>query len=177
MMRKARRPSGHHQGGAQWRQTYYWTISQMRSFGRSGSSASALQRIVITDRRATVLRPSQPQETLDSFSESVVGEFLESIERKYKTGAICRSKRGHLRRISLLLRDYVANKTIEWKSYVFKHSPMPTSQEFLLLHSRFIANLRFSAKSGNTIQSGRNSVRQFLLFLEDSGVTQSPPGC
>ena len=106
---------------------------------------------------------------MDSFSESLAAEFLENIEVKCKTGAICNSRRDLLRRASLLLRDYVANRTIEWKFYVFKHQPMPASQEFLLLYSSFIENLRFTGKSGNTIQSGKNSVRQFLLFLEDNG--------
>jgi integrase len=106
---------------------------------------------------------------MDSFSESLVGEFLKDIEEKYKTGAIGNFRRKLLRCASLLLRDYVANKTIEWKLYVFKHQPMPASQEFLLLYSSFIDNFRLSGKSGNTIQSGKNSVRQFLLFLEDNG--------
>jgi hypothetical protein len=75
---------------------------------------------------------------MDSFSESLAAEFLENIEVKCKTGAICNSRRDLLRRASLLLRDYVANKTIKWKLYVFKHQPMPASQEFLLLYSSFV---------------------------------------
>ena len=106
---------------------------------------------------------------MDSFSDGLVGSFLEDVEEKYKAGAIGKSRRDHLRRTSLLLRDYVANETIEWKPYVFKHQPNPASQEFLLLHSRFIDNLRFYDRSENTIQSCKNSVRQFLLFLEDNG--------
>ena len=36
------------------------------------------------------------------------------------------------------------------------------------LHSGFIDHLRSQGRSKNTIDSGRNAVRQFLLFLEDS---------
>lgn len=106
---------------------------------------------------------------VNSFSESLVRSFLEDTEGKYKIGAVSKSKRQFLRRASLLLSEYVANETIDWKPYVFKHQPMPTSQEFLFLHSSFIDNLRFSGRSSNTIQSANNSVRQFLLLLEDSG--------
>lgn len=106
---------------------------------------------------------------VNCFSESLVGEFLEDIEEKYKAGAVGNSRRKLLRRTSSLLRDYVANETIGWKQYVFKHQPMPASQEFLLLYSSFIDNLRLSGKSDNTIQSAKNSVRQLLLFLEDNG--------
>jgi site-specific recombinase XerD len=106
---------------------------------------------------------------MDTFSEGLVGSFLEVVKGRYKAGAIGKNRRDHLRRASLLLRDYVVNETIEWKPYVFKHQPNPESQEFLLLHSRFIDNLRFYGRSENTIQSCKNSVRQFLLFLEDNG--------
>lgn len=106
---------------------------------------------------------------MDSFSDGLVGSFLEDVEERYKAGAISSSRRNHLRRASLLLKNYVGNEAIEWKPYVFKHQPNPASQEFLLLHSRFIDNLRFYGRSENTIQSCKNSVRQFLLFLEDHG--------
>ena len=71
----------------------------------------------------------------------------------------------------MLLKDYAANKALPWKTYVFKHQPIPHSSELLRLHASFIDHLRSSGKSENTIQSCRNSVRQFLLFLEDSGCT------
>lgn len=106
---------------------------------------------------------------MDSFSDGLVGSFLEDVEERYKADEIGKNRRNHLRRASLLLRDYVANEAIEWKHYVFQHQPNPASQEFLLLHSKFIDNLRFYGRSENTIQSCKNSVRQFLLFLEDNG--------
>ena len=105
---------------------------------------------------------------IDSFSESLVVDFLEDIEEKYKTGTVNTSRRRLLRRVSLLLRDYVADKTIEWKHYVFKHQPMPVSHELLLLHSGFIDNLRFSGKCGNTIQSGNNWGKYSLVPLPES---------
>lgn len=106
---------------------------------------------------------------IDSYSSALIRSFLEDLEQKYIAGAIGSSRRTHLRRASLLLRDYVENEAIEWKTYVVNPKPMPTSQEFLLLYSRFIDNLTFYGRSENTIQSSRNLVRQFLLFLEDNG--------
>lgn len=106
---------------------------------------------------------------IDSFSDGLIRSFLENVEDSYKAGVIGNPRRNHLRRASLLLRDFVVNEAIEWKPYVFKHQPNPVSREFLLLHSRFIDNLRFYGRSENTIQSCKNSVRQFLLFLEDNG--------
>jgi len=105
---------------------------------------------------------------VDSYSSVLIRSFLEDIEQKYVAGTIGSPRRNHLRRASLLLRDYVENESIEWKPYVFNSKPMPTSQEFLLLYSKFIDNLTFYGKSENTIQSSRNLVRQFLLFLEDN---------
>jgi site-specific recombinase XerD len=106
---------------------------------------------------------------VSSFSEGLLEAFLGDIEEKYKTGAVCKSKRQFLRRTSLLLRDYAANEAIGWKPYVFKGQPVPKSHELLSLCSSFVDHLRFSGKSENTIQSAKNSVRQFLLFLEDGG--------
>ena len=99
---------------------------------------------------------------MDSFSDGLVGSFLGDVEERYKAGAIGKGRRNHLRRASMLLRDYVVNEAIEWKHYVFKHQPNPASQEFLLLHSKFISNLRCYGRSENTIQSCKNSVRQLF---------------
>lgn len=102
------------------------------------------------------------------YSPNLVCGFLEGIEQKYINGEIGRSRRNHLRRASLLLRDYAANETFEWKSYVVSSTLMPSSQEFLLLYSQYINNRKIYGWSKNTIQSSRNLVRQFLLFLEDN---------
>ena len=104
-----------------------------------------------------------------SFSSRLVGSFLQDIDDKYQTGQFGSIRRNHLKRAALLLRDYAANGAIEWKATSWRVQPMPTSRAFLLLHERFIANLRSSGRSANTIQSCKNIVRQFLLFLEDSG--------
>lgn len=115
---------------------------------------------------------------IDSYSSALLESFLEDIEQKYVAGTIGRARRNHLRRASLLLRDYVETEVIEWKTYVVNIKPMPSSQDFLLLYSRFIDNLKFYDRSENTIQSARNLVRQFLLFLEDNGcstLSMAPP--
>jgi site-specific recombinase XerD len=109
---------------------------------------------------------------LSSFSESLVAKFLRDVEEKHKAGVIGRCKREYLRRASFLLRDYVANETLEWKKYVFKHRPVPTSKEFLLLYSRFIENLQLRGESDSSIQTAETIVCQFLRFLEDSGCTK-----
>jgi len=104
-----------------------------------------------------------------SFSNRLVGSFLQDIDGKYQTGQFGSIRRNHLKRAALLLRDYAANGAIEWKVTSWRVQPMPTSRAFLLLHESFIANLRSCGRSANTIQSCKNIVRQFLLFLEDSG--------
>ncbi|HDN59293.1 MAG TPA: hypothetical protein ENF20_04980 [Candidatus Marinimicrobia bacterium] len=108
---------------------------------------------------------------MDCFSSALIESFLSDIEQKYMAGQFGRPRRNHLRRAALLLQDYVRDEAIEWKIYVVNPKQMPTSQEFLLLYSRFIDNLEFYGRSENTIQSSKNLVRQFLLFLEDSGCT------
>lgn len=106
---------------------------------------------------------------IEIYSSTLIESFLEDIEHKYLTGSIGSSRRNHLRRATLLLRDFTENDAIEWKIYVVNSKPMPSSQEFLSLYSRFIENLKYYGRSENTIQSSRNLVRQFLLFLEDNG--------
>lgn len=142
------------------------TESILREIGKFGLSSATNRYYQQACNRFKAFAAARD---VNSFSERLVGAFLEETEEKYKAGAVCKSRRNLLRRASLLMRDYAANETIGWKPYVFKHQPMPTSQEFLFLYSSFIDNLRFSGKSGNTIQSAKNSVRQFLLLLEDSG--------
>lgn len=104
-----------------------------------------------------------------SFSNRLVGSFLQDIDDKCQAGQFGNGRRNHLKRAALLLRDYVANGAIEWKATSWRVQPVPGSREFLLLHEKFIANLRSCGRSANTIQSCKNIVRQFLLFLEDSG--------
>ena len=105
------------------------------------------------------------------FSDQLLEEFLQHIEERHQAGVLGDSRRRLLRRASLLLKDYAVNKALPWKLYVFKHQPIPHSNELLSLHNGFIDHLRSAGKSENTIQSCRNSIRQFLLFLEDLGCT------
>jgi len=106
---------------------------------------------------------------MDFYSADLIEYFLENIEQRYKTGTIGNSRRNHLRRAVLLLKDYVENETIEWKTYGAISKPMPSCHEFLHLYSKYIDSLKSYGRSANTIQSARNMVRQFLLFLEDNG--------
>jgi len=115
------------------------------------------------------LKEFAEKRNMDCFSSALIESFLAEVERKYIAGQFGRFRRNHLRRASLLLKDYVENGAIEWKIYVVNPKPMPTSQEFLLLYSKYIDSLKLYGKSVNTIQSARNLVRQFLLFLEDNG--------
>lgn len=107
--------------------------------------------------------------SVDSYSTELLGCFLAEVEQRHRTGAIGHSRRNHLRRASLLLRDYVENERLEWRVYPGISRPMPSSEEFLREHSRYIGSLRSDGKSGNTIASSNNLVRQFLLFLDDNG--------
>jgi len=106
---------------------------------------------------------------VDSYSNQLLCCFLAEIEQRHRTGAIGHSRRNHLRRAALLLRDYVENGRLEWRAYREISRPMPSSQEFLRQHSCYIESLKSDGKSGNTIESARNLVRQFLLFLDDNG--------
>ena len=124
------------------------------------------------------LKKFAKQKNVDSYSSALIESFLADIAQKHIAGKIGNSRRNHLRRASLLLQDYVENETIEWKVYVVNPKPMPTSQEFLLLYSKFIDDLKSFGKSENTIQSSKNLVRQFLLFLEDNDcimLSMTPP--
>jgi site-specific recombinase XerD len=105
----------------------------------------------------------------DSYSTQLLGCFLAEIEKRYKSGVIGHCRRNHLRRASLLLRDYAESGKLEWKTYREISRPMPSSKEFLCLYSQYIDSLRSGGMSKNTIYSSRNLVRQFLLFLEDNG--------
>lgn len=114
----------------------------------------------------------------DSYSSDLIDRFLADVEQKYIAGKIGNSRRNHFRRASLLLQDYVTNEAIEWKIYVANSKPMPKSQEFLQSYLKFIDNLKLYGKSENTIQSSRNLIRQFLLFLENNGyliLSMTPP--
>ncbi len=104
----------------------------------------------------------------DSYSPDLIRWFITDIEQQYMSGGIGRSRRSHLRRASLLLKDFVEFGQLEWKHYT-DSTPVPLSQSLLLLYSQYIDHLKSSGKSDNTIQSSRNYIRQFLLFLEDSG--------
>jgi len=95
--------------------------------------------------------------------------FLEHNERRYRAGSIGRARRSHLRRAVLLLQECLVSGQIEWKVHGHAAPPMPASEEFLRLHARYLDNLRTSGKSQETIESARNIIRQFLVFLDDSG--------
>lgn len=97
--------------------------------------------------------------------------FLQDIEEQYQAGAIGRGRRTHLRRAALILQEYVDTGSITWTTYTFDRQPMPKSRDLLLLRESFLDDLRAANRSANTIQSCANSVRQFLLFLEDRGCT------
>lgn len=106
---------------------------------------------------------------IDTFCEELFLSYLKDIKKRHKEGTIGQKRQRYLMRTLFLLRDCAANGAVEWKVYKTNHQSYPVSREFMLLHSRFIDHLRFLGRSKNTIESGRNSVRQFLLFLEDNG--------
>ena len=103
--------------------------------------------------------------------DTLIRSFLHDIEEQHKAGAIGSSRPGHLRRASLILQEYVTNGSIRWATYTFDRQQMPESRDLLLLHANYLDDLGATNKSANTIQSCANSVRQFLLFLEDHGCT------
>ena len=50
---------------------------------------------------------------VDCFSNNLILSFLHHIEENHKSGVIGRGRRNHLRRAALLLKDYVANESVE----------------------------------------------------------------
>ena len=140
-------------------------LQEIRKFGLGSSTNRHYKQMYNRFKEFAAAR------NVDCFSNNLILSFLHHIEENHKTGVIGRGRRNHLRRASLLLKDYVANESVEWRIYTFHHQTTPISEEFLHLHSRFINDLRSRNRSGNTIQSGSNIVRQFLLFLEDHGCT------
>lgn len=105
----------------------------------------------------------------DLFSPGLIKAFLNDIENSHKTGLFGRNRRYHLRRASLLLQEYAETGKLNWQPYKFRSQPMPQAEELLQLHAGFIDNLRSCNRSQNTIESCANTVRKFLLFLEDHG--------
>ena len=142
--------------------------SVLQEIGKFG-----LAPATITHYRQTYKRLKQyaAAKNVEHFCDSLIRSFLHDIEEQHKAGAIGRGRRGHLRRASLILQEYVTNGSIRWATYTFDRQPMPESRDLLLLHASFLDDLGATNKSANTIQSCANSVRQFLLFLEDHGCT------
>lgn len=115
------------------------------------------------------LRKFAAQRESGLFSDRLIESFLSDIEEKHGTDAIGRCRRDHLRRASLLLREYAETQSLSWKPYTFHVHPMPASEEFLGLYESFIDNLQSCNRSENTIQSCAYTTRRFLLFLENHG--------
>jgi integrase len=103
------------------------------------------------------------------YSAELLADFLADVERRFATGGIGHGRRNHLRRASLLLRDYVENGSLRWHVYQRTSRPMPSSEEFLRRYEHYIDSLRSTGRSRNTIAGVKNIVRQFFLFLEDGG--------
>ena len=109
-------------------------------------------------------------EEMSSYTETMHERFTEQVEECYQKGQYGRSRRNHLRRAAFILRDYAASGSVAWPKYGGLEVPRgPEAEEFLLLYSEFLGDLRQRGKSSNTIQSSRNIIRQFLMFLENSG--------
>lgn len=138
-------------------------LQEINKFGLCSEGYQQYRRIYDRIREFATTR------NIDSFCDELFSGYLQTVEGRYATGAIGRSRRTHLKRTLLMLRDYAENGTIEWKPYVFDQQCDPVCQELLLQQSMFIENLRTLGRSRNTIESSRNSVRQFLQYLEDKG--------
>ena len=110
------------------------------------------------------------KEKLSSYTETMHERFMEHVEECYRMERFGRARRNHLRRTAFILRDYAASGTVAWPKVVgLAVTRGPEAEEFLLLYSEFLGDLRQRGKSSNTIQSSRNIIRQFLMFLENSG--------
>jgi len=106
----------------------------------------------------------------DVYSPELVGRLLADVAHRYEDGAIGSSRRNHLRRAILLLREYAESGTLVWKVHRERDRAVPTSLAFQRLFSQYLDSRTSEAWSKNTIQSARNLIGQFLVFLENSGV-------
>lgn len=137
----------------------------LREIGKFGlCTAGYLQYKRAYDR----LREFADERGVTTFCDELFMSYAQSLENRYMVGAIGRSRQRFLKRTLLLLRDYTVNREVKWKTYVFTRQLYPVYPDLLFQHSRFIDHLRFLGRSKNTIESANNSVRQFLLFLEDN---------
>lgn len=138
-------------------------LQELEEFGLGSATFAHYRRTYGRLRKFAAQRESR------FFSDRLIEGFLRDIEKKYETAAIGRTRRDHLRRASLLLREYAETQSLSWRPYTFHVDPMLTSVEFLGLYESFIDNLKSCNKSRNTIQSCAHTTRQFLLFLEHHG--------
>jgi len=102
----------------------------------------------------------------DVYSSKLAQRFLADVTHRYTTGAIGSARRNHLRRAVLLLRDYAETGTVVWRTYGNRPRAVPTSPAFYSLYSQYLESRTSERWSKNTIDSARNLVGQFLVFLE-----------
>lgn len=140
-------------------------LQEIGEFGLGSATFAQYQRAY------GILRKFAAQRESGVFSDRLIEGFLSDIKDRHRTGAIGRGRRDHLRRASLLLREYAETRSLSWKPYTFQLHPMPTSEEFLGLYESFVDNLQSCNRSQNTIQSCTYTTRQFLLFLEHHNCT------
>ena len=140
----------------------------LQEIGKFGLDPATINHYRQTYKR---LKEYAAARNVERYCDGLIRSFLQDKENQHKAGTIGRSRHAHLRRASLILREYVANGAIRWAIYTCERHPMPKSRELLLLHESFMDYLKVTNKSANTIQSCTNSVRQLLLFLEDHGCT------
>ncbi len=142
------------------------TARVLQEIGKFGLCSASIRHYKKTYDR---LKEFAAAKGVHSFSVHLIDDFIQDIGERHQAGHFGDGRRSHLRRAALLLKDYASHGSIEWKATSWRVQPMPVSQRFLLLHEKFISNLQSCGKSANTIQSCKNAVRQFLLFLEDNG--------
>lgn len=104
--------------------------------------------------------------------------FLADTDQRYRGGVIGHSRRIHIRRAILQLKDYLESGRIEWRMYKETTSPMPSSEQFLCLYTQYFDGLQSSGRSKSTIDRARTLIRQFLVFLDDNccrSLSETPP--
>lgn len=106
----------------------------------------------------------------DVYSGDLVERFLAQVAHRYKTGAIGSARRNHLRRAILLLREYAETGTLVWQTHGDRGRALPASPAFLSLYLQYVDSRTSEGWSKNTIESSRNLVGQFLVFLENNGL-------
>ena len=138
----------------------------LQEIGKLGLSTERNRDYRLVYKRFEAFAKTRDEER---YSPDLLRSFLADTAQRYRDGVIGRARRNHLRRSALLLKDYLESERIEWRVYPPETARPKPSEKFRFLHGQYLESLKSEGKSQNTIESARNQIGQFLVFLDESG--------